>query len=146
MILLGSIQRTELINMIEQHIGRERRLQVAAKRQKEARIRLYEETMESLRLNPVTLARVSLALPAPSGTATVEAAAKSGETPRRPSRFEVVKAIEDTITPAPVDEIQSASAIQPDSKSSTLPGSATPISTIDDVHISFCLVGASSSI
>lgn len=39
MILLGSIQRTELIGLIERHIGRDRRLQVAAKRQKEARVR-----------------------------------------------------------------------------------------------------------
>lgn len=40
MILFGSIQRTELIALIERHIGRERRLQVAARRQKEAKLRL----------------------------------------------------------------------------------------------------------
>lgn len=39
MILLGSIQRLELIKLIERHIGRERRLQVAAKWQKEAQER-----------------------------------------------------------------------------------------------------------
>jgi chloride channel 2 len=39
MILLGSIQRTELIGLIERQIGRDRRLQIAAKRQKEARVR-----------------------------------------------------------------------------------------------------------
>ena len=36
MVLLGSIQRTEIINLIEQHIGRERRLNVAAQWQMEA--------------------------------------------------------------------------------------------------------------
>lgn len=39
MILLGSIQRTELIALIEKLIGRERRLQVASKRRMEARIK-----------------------------------------------------------------------------------------------------------
>lgn len=43
MILLGSIQRIELIKLIERHIGRERRLQVAAKWQKEAQERAKEE-------------------------------------------------------------------------------------------------------
>lgn len=36
MILLGSVQRYELIKMIDKHIGREKRLEVAAKWQKEA--------------------------------------------------------------------------------------------------------------
>ena len=36
MVLLGSIQRTEIINLIEKHIGRERRLQAAAQLQMEA--------------------------------------------------------------------------------------------------------------
>ena len=35
MILLGSVPRSELIRLIERHIGRERRLQVAAKWQRE---------------------------------------------------------------------------------------------------------------
>lgn len=48
MILLGSIQRLELIKVIERHIGRERRLQVAAKWQKEAQER-SEKLRESLR-------------------------------------------------------------------------------------------------
>lgn len=39
MILLGSIQRLELIKIIEKQIGRERRLQVVAKWQKEAQER-----------------------------------------------------------------------------------------------------------
>jgi len=37
MILLGSIQRIELITMIESHIGRDRRFHVAAIRHLEAR-------------------------------------------------------------------------------------------------------------
>jgi chloride channel 2 len=48
MILLGSIQRLELIKHIERHIGRERRLQVAARWQKEAQER-SEKLGESLR-------------------------------------------------------------------------------------------------
>lgn len=40
MILYGSIQRLELIKILEKHIGRERRLEVAARRQKEAQERL----------------------------------------------------------------------------------------------------------
>jgi len=48
MVLLGSIQRLELIKLIERHIGRERRLQVAAKWQKEAQER-SEKLRKSLR-------------------------------------------------------------------------------------------------
>lgn len=43
MILLGSVQRHELIKMIDRHIGREKRLEVAAKWQKEAADRAREE-------------------------------------------------------------------------------------------------------
>lgn len=62
MILLGSIQRAHLIQLIEKHIGRERRLQVAAIRQREAE----EKAKEELK--------------------------KAEERQRRPSRFEVVPA------------------------------------------------------
>ncbi|KRK03893.1 chloride channel protein 2 isoform X5 [Drosophila yakuba] len=43
MILLGSVQRYELIKMIEKHIGREKRMEVAQKWQKEAQERALEE-------------------------------------------------------------------------------------------------------
>lgn len=43
MILLGSVQRHELIKMIDKHVGREKRLDVAAKWQKEAEDRVREE-------------------------------------------------------------------------------------------------------
>ncbi|XP_041565209.1 chloride channel protein 2 isoform X4 [Drosophila elegans] len=43
MILLGSVQRYELIKMIEKHIGREKRMEVAQKWQKEAQERAIEE-------------------------------------------------------------------------------------------------------
>lgn len=43
MILLGSVQRHELIKMIDKHIGREKRLEVAAKWQKEAEDKAREE-------------------------------------------------------------------------------------------------------
>lgn len=43
MILLGSVQRHELIKMIDKHIGREKRLEVAAKWQKEAQERARHE-------------------------------------------------------------------------------------------------------
>lgn len=39
MVLLGSVQRYELIKMIDKHIGREKRLEVAAKWQQEAQER-----------------------------------------------------------------------------------------------------------
>ncbi|CAK9817571.1 Chloride channel protein 2 [Anthophora quadrimaculata] len=65
MILLGSIQRLELIKLIEKHIGRERRLQVAQKWHKEAEERAREERERQLR---------------------------EQERTRRPSRFEVIPA------------------------------------------------------
>ncbi|XP_015179564.1 PREDICTED: chloride channel protein 2 isoform X3 [Polistes dominula] len=65
MILLGSIQRLELIKLIEKHIGRERRLQVAQKWHKEAEERAKEEMERQLR---------------------------EQERTRRPSRFEVIPA------------------------------------------------------
>ncbi|GAB1862599.1 Chloride channel protein 2 [Camponotus japonicus] len=65
MILLGSIQRLQLIKLIEKHIGRERRLQVAQKRHKEAEERAREEMERQLR---------------------------EQERTRRPSRFEVIPA------------------------------------------------------
>ncbi|EDW81288.2 uncharacterized protein Dwil_GK11107, partial [Drosophila willistoni] len=69
MILLGSVQRYELIKMIEKHIGREKRMDVAQKWQKEAEQRAHEEEQ-------------------------VAAAAKVEEQlkMRRPSRFEVLPA------------------------------------------------------
>ncbi|XP_011175196.1 chloride channel protein 2 isoform X3 [Solenopsis invicta] len=65
MILLGSIQRLALIKLIEKHIGRERRLQVAQKWHKEAEERAREEIERQLR---------------------------EQERTRRPSRFEVIPA------------------------------------------------------
>nr|CAD7432037.1 unnamed protein product [Timema monikensis] len=67
MILLGSIQRMELIKLIEKHIGRDKRLQVAAKWQKEAQERAKEKLERKL----------------------MEAAQQKQ---RRPSRFEVIPA------------------------------------------------------
>ncbi|XP_066596165.1 chloride channel protein 2 isoform X2 [Prorops nasuta] len=65
MILLGSIQRLQLIKLIEKHIGRERRLQVAQKWHKEAEERAREEMERQMR---------------------------EQERTRRPSRFEVIPA------------------------------------------------------
>lgn len=65
MILLGSIQRLELIKIIERHIGRERRLQVVARWQKEAQERAKEEERKRR---------------------------ESEQRQRRPSRFEVIPA------------------------------------------------------
>uniref|UniRef100_A0A182P7R8 Chloride channel protein n=1 Tax=Anopheles epiroticus TaxID=199890 RepID=A0A182P7R8_9DIPT len=67
--LLGSVQRYELIKMIDKHIGREKRLEVAAKLMKEAEEKAREEQERQKR----------------------EAAAEAEKT-RRPSRFEVVPA------------------------------------------------------
>ncbi|XP_046804460.1 chloride channel protein 2 isoform X8 [Lucilia cuprina] len=65
MILLGSVQRYELIKMIEKHIGREKRMEMAQKWHKEAEERAREEERKKL-----------------------EAEQKM----RRPSRFEVLPA------------------------------------------------------
>ncbi|XP_019876092.2 chloride channel protein 2 isoform X2 [Aethina tumida] len=63
MVLLGSIQRIQLIQLIEKQIGRERRLEVALIRQREAEEKAREEAMR-----------------------------KAEERRRRPSRFQVVPA------------------------------------------------------
>ncbi|XP_050300411.1 chloride channel protein 2 [Anthonomus grandis grandis] len=63
MILLGSIQRLQLIQTIEKHIGRDRRLQVVAIRQREAAEKAAEEARK-----------------------------QAEERKRRPSRFQVVPA------------------------------------------------------
>ncbi|XP_035894794.1 chloride channel protein 2 isoform X1 [Anopheles stephensi] len=67
-VLLGSVQRYELIKMIDKHIGREKRLEVAAKLMKEAEEKAREEQERQKR-----------------------EAAEALKT-RRPSRFEVVPA------------------------------------------------------
>ncbi|CRL08157.1 CLUMA_CG020883, isoform A [Clunio marinus] len=64
MILLGSVQRFELIRMLEKHIGREKRLEVAAKWKKEADEREEQERIKLMQ----------------------------SEQQRRPSRFEVTPA------------------------------------------------------
>ena len=46
MILLGSVQRLELIKLIEDHVGRERRVQVVTKWQKEAQERYVSTSKE----------------------------------------------------------------------------------------------------
>ncbi|KAG5885475.1 hypothetical protein JTB14_005066 [Gonioctena quinquepunctata] len=47
MVLLGSIQRMQLIQVIEKQIGKERRLQVAAIRQREAEEKAIEEALKT---------------------------------------------------------------------------------------------------
>lgn len=64
MILLGSVQRYELIKMIDSHIGRDKRLEVAAKWKKEAEEREEQERIKRMQ----------------------------EDRNRRPSRFEVVPA------------------------------------------------------
>lgn len=49
MILLGSVQRNELIKMFDRHVGRDKRQKVAAQRHKEAEERLYEEQQRARR-------------------------------------------------------------------------------------------------
>lgn len=71
MILLGSVQRYELIKMIDRHIGREKRLEMAARWQKEAQERAREE-IEQLQLEQRQI--------------------NERNRTRRPSRFEVMPA------------------------------------------------------
>ncbi|XP_046388318.1 chloride channel protein 2 isoform X3 [Ischnura elegans] len=82
MILLGSIQRLELIKLIDKHIGRERRLQVAAKWQKEAQERAMEEMERRLQEEEEERRQLTQQNNAGNG----------GTTQRRPSRFEVIPA------------------------------------------------------
>lgn len=63
MILLGSVQRFDLIKMIDKHIGREKRLEMAVRRKKEAEEREEQERIKKMQ-----------------------------DERRRPSRFEVVPA------------------------------------------------------
>lgn len=72
MILLGSIQRLELIKLIDKHIGRERRLQVAARWQREAQERAMEEERKKKEEQQLLL--------------------QQQQRQRRPSRFEVIPA------------------------------------------------------
>ncbi|XP_026467540.1 chloride channel protein 2-like isoform X2 [Ctenocephalides felis] len=62
MILLGSVQRLELIKLIDKQIGRDKRLQVAAKWQKEAQERAREELERQHRMRRSSRFEV---LPAP---------------------------------------------------------------------------------
>ncbi|KAG8225087.1 hypothetical protein J437_LFUL000066 [Ladona fulva] len=78
MILLGSIQRLELIKLIDRHIGRERRLQVAAKWQKEAQERAMEEMERRLQEEEEERRQINQQ--------------NNIGNQRRPSRFEVIPA------------------------------------------------------
>lgn len=71
MILLGSVQRYELIKMIDRHIGREKRLEMAAKWQKQAAERALVE-LEKLQQEQQQI--------------------EERNRTRRPSRFEVMPA------------------------------------------------------
>lgn len=71
MILLGSVQRYDLIKMIDRHIGREKRLEMAAKWQKQAAERALEE-LEKLQAEQKQI--------------------EERNRTRRPSRFEVMPA------------------------------------------------------
>lgn len=68
MILLGSVQRNELIKMFDRHVGRDKRQKVAAQRHKEAEERLYEEEERNRKADD------------------------EQQRARRPSRFEVIPA------------------------------------------------------
>lgn len=69
MILLGSVNRHDLVRMIERHIGRKRRLEVAAKWRREAKKRAREEADRRIQMEAEEQCRA-----------------------RRPSRFEVIPA------------------------------------------------------
>ena len=146
MILLGSIQRAELINLIEKQTGRERRLQVAAKKQNEARIRLYDEMTATLRLDPAPTSRVSLALPSPgpsrataAGFVDVVEQVMAAPPQRRPSRFEVVKAPEvfvtdtDAVAPESEMQIQPFDQQQQQFSAQLSPGAISQMAEGDDV-------------
>jgi chloride channel 2 len=64
MILLGSVQRYDLIKMIDKHIGREKRLEMAARRKKEAEEREEQERIKKLQEGPRRSSRFEV-VPAP---------------------------------------------------------------------------------
>ncbi|KAG5672631.1 hypothetical protein PVAND_002745 [Polypedilum vanderplanki] len=64
MILLGSVQRFDLIKMIDKHIGREKRLEMAARRKKEAEEREEQERIKKLQEGPRRASRFEV-VPAP---------------------------------------------------------------------------------
>jgi len=99
MILLGSIQRTELIAAIEKHIGRERRMQEAAtrfedevKRRREREMRRKEEEEQrkiKLKLEEEARKREEEEAKRREEEDKLKLAAESQGKERRPSRFEV---------------------------------------------------------
>jgi len=134
MVLLGSIQRTEIINLIEQHIGRERRLTVAAQWQMEAEAKLWAQ-MEASKSKPPPcpngppepviaisppgadeVAPKTVTLP-PNRFVTTKVTA---DVPRRPSRFEVTQITDvSTIQSPPTPTTPSSDLLTPTSIIST---------------------------
>ncbi|KAL7019495.1 hypothetical protein ACKWTF_011136 [Chironomus riparius] len=64
MILLGSVQRYDLIKMIDKHIGREKRLEMATRMKKEAEEREEQERIRKLQEGPRRQSRFEV-VPAP---------------------------------------------------------------------------------
>ena len=92
MILLGSIQRRELVTVIERQVGMDRRLAVksARRREKETerRRRMKEQKIKVLQDELIKAAIEKTNVKTEEGE-TTETLSPASETVRRPSRFEV---------------------------------------------------------
>ena len=139
MVLLGSVQRAELITAIEKHIGKERRLaeasrrrsvarEAAARQQEEQRIKQLQLELEKLQEDKLELAEDE----------ALAALAKRG---RRPSRFAVSSVEEEqnnTVTSLPAASLKGILKKQSDHSQtvhgalagSTVSPLATPYQTI----------------
>ncbi|XP_046643133.1 chloride channel protein 2-like [Daphnia pulicaria] len=92
-ILLGSVQRVEVIALLERHIGEERRLEVVAKRHMETRKRLIRQRakLATTSVDPLpTAAPTPAPLPAPLPISRPEVPVVQEPVRRKVSRFEVI--------------------------------------------------------
>ena len=95
MILLGSIQRRELVTVIERQVGMDRRLAVKSARRREEeterRRRVKEQKIKVLQeeLIKAAIEKTNVKTEEGETTETLSPASEASETDRRPSRFEV---------------------------------------------------------
>ena len=105
MVLLGSVQRSELISAIEKHIGKERRLAEASRRRSVAREAAARQ-QEELRIKQLQLELQKLQEDKLTEDEAAAAAARRG---RRPSRFAVSSVEEEqnnTVTSLPANSLK----------------------------------------
>ena len=114
MVLLGSIQRTELISVIEQLIGKERRMEVAMKRHEMEMERLQCAHEEQLRITAEAESKRKQLLESEhmqqmqaetDGLMTPQVTTTEEQSTRRPSRFEVTSVTTPTTATTPMIQV-----------------------------------------